>query len=754
MATSLSTRISLILALAAFSATAGATEILEEVVVTAQKREQNLQDVGIAVTAFSGETLKDLGLSDSVGVIAQTPGLAVARPGAGAINIFSVRGVTQADFAANQEGPVAVYVDEAYVSLNVATNFTMFDLERVEVLRGPQGTLFGRNATGGLVQYVTVKPSQEQSASVDLQLGSKGRKRVEAAFGGGLSETVAGRIAAVWNKSDDLMHNLIGPGGQGTDDWAVRGQLLIEPGDTLSVLLKAEFAKSDNAGGAYHHRVGEAGEFAPAPATDFFGYRAVDEGDYWTAAWDAPTYAKADIKTFTAKVDWKVGEIGLSWISNFQDIQHDYAEDSEGSPSNVFNYTQTTDVRQWSQELRASWEGESTNVVAGVYLLNIDGKYGQSSLVFGQADFDWSEAFFGIPEPGGYDLVSDFNQETKTWAAFTQADFKLSDTLTLTAGARWTKDKKDYDYTQGWNNVEGLFVFFEGIEAPGNVPYFDFRDSLNKGDWSGKLQLDYRPSDDWLWYASLNRGIKSGGFNAPVDSSGLLATNEFGQFIPFAQDDNSMRYGGEVLTSVEGGFKSTILDGRARLNTSLFYYDYKDYQIYNIVGLTQIVFNSDAKMWGGEIELATSPVEGLDIMLGASFLNSKVDLPAGIRPDGKLDSDAAMAPKMTFNGLVRYEWPAFGNGKLNVQGDFAWKDKQIFNLSNTDVIREDSYLVANASIGYTSADETWYATAFVKNLFDEKYRDYAFDLTAGFGSVAASGGLERWYGVSMGYRWK
>ena len=184
----------------------------------------------------------------------------------------------------------------------------------------------------------------------------------------------------------------------------------------------------------------------------------------------------------------------------------------------------------------------------------------------------------------------------------------------------------------------------------------------------------------------------------------------------------------------------------------MFYYDYKDYQIYNIVGLTQIVFNSDAKMWGGEIELAMSPAEGLDIMLGASFLNSKVDLPAGIRPDGKLDSDAAMAPKMTFNGLVRYEWPACGNGKLNVQGDFAWKDKQIFNLSNTPSCGK------TATSSRTPASATRARTRPVRHrLREEPVRRELPRLRLRpdrrLRQRRGVAGLERWYGVSVGYRW-
>ena len=159
--------------------------VLEEILVTAQKREQNLQDVGVSVTAFSGEQLDALGFSTSIDLVAHTPGMEANGFGGGAFSTFSIRGVGQNDFAANQEAPIAVYVDEAYISSNVTTRFSIFDIERVEVLRGPQGTLFGRNSTGGLVHYVTKNPTQEVEGFVDLELGEAGRQRIEGAIGGG-----------------------------------------------------------------------------------------------------------------------------------------------------------------------------------------------------------------------------------------------------------------------------------------------------------------------------------------------------------------------------------------------------------------------------------------------------------------------------------------------------------------------------------------------------------------------------------------
>lgn len=734
------------------AAGAEGSSVVQEIVVTAQRREQNAQDVGIAITAFSADQMKELGFSQAVDVVAQTPGLSVARPGAGAINIFSIRGVTQADYGPNQEAPVAVYVDEAYISQNTVANFSLYDLERVEVLRGPQGTLFGRNATGGLVQYVTRKPSQDFSADVEVQLGKDGRERLEAAVGGGLFGPVSGRLSGVVNQSNGLMKNSIGRDGQAADDYSVRGQMLVDASDDLHVLVKAQFSKDDSDRGNYFHAVGANGDFLPPPATDFFGYRDSD-GDPWTGAWDFNGYTKAEIKQFTGKVDWKIGEVTLTLVGDYQDIDHHYGEDSDVSPANVFNFTQDTDVRQWSQELRANWTGERTRVVGGVYFLDIDGDYARDSLVFGQEDVDWSDAFYGIPEPGGYRLADHFRQGTRTWAVFGQTEFDLTESLTLIAGARWTEDRKDYDFRQGWLGAEGLYVFFEGA-SPGDVPYFAYQKATKDGDWSGKLQLNYKPSDEMLWFASINRGIKSGGFNAPVDATGLLAVNEDGQYIPFDQNNSVMDYGGEVLTSYEAGFKSTWLDGRARVNASVFYYDYSDYQISNFVGVTQTVFNSDGTLWGGEVEVAATPYDGLDVMLGMSLLDSEVDVPAGIRPDGGRTSDTVLSPKVTLNGLVRYSWAAFGDGSLAAQADFSWRGDQIFNLSNTPVVREDSYVVANASLGYTSPGDKYYATAFVRNLFDKEYREYAFDTTAGFGSVEGVAGLDRWYGVTAGIRWR
>jgi iron complex outermembrane recepter protein len=715
----LSGKIALILALTlpAASGTALAAEqssLMEEIIVTAQKRAESMQNVAISLAAFSGEKMAQLGITNATDIVTQVPGLKVSGSGGGAINTFSIRGVTQNDFAASQEAPVAVYVDEGYISLNSITNFSLFDLERVEVLRGPQGTLFGRNATGGLVHYITSKPSSEADGYVDLQLGEQGRTRLEGAIGGGLSETFSGRLAGVYEENDGLLENDIGPNTMRRDNYAVRGQLLFEPSSDLKLLLKAQYSEEDAARGGYTHQVALDGDFVSDPnATDFFGYRDAD-GDPFTISQDFDGYSTSEVTELVGRADWTRGDYTLTSLTNFQDITDTYGEDADVSPNDVYNYEQANDVTQWSQEFRLAWETERTRNIIGLYYLSIDGDYGTRQT---------GDVFFGTGAgyPAGTAELVNGQQETETWAVFGQTDINLAEQWTLTIGARFNDDSKDFRY-------ESTDIYFlQGGD-------FSFNDSLSETDWSGKLQVSYRPKDAWLLYAGVSRGIKSGGFNLPL--------------FPIAADD--FRYDGETLISYEVGMK-TDLSERLRFNASAFFYDYSDYQAYSFDGFATFLFNANAETMGAELELQANPIDGLDIMLGLALLDAEVtDVPGTISATGK--ETPALSPDVSFNALVRYEWPALG-GFLAVQADYGWQDDQNFNLIYTPVVREDAYGLTNARLTYTSESRAWTASVWVKNLTDEKYRTYAFDTTAFFGAIENVPGPQRWFGGGVTYRW-
>ena len=682
--------------------------VLEEVVVTAQKREQNLQDIGVSVTAFSGAQMRKLGFVESNDLIAQTPGLEVSGYGGSAIASFNIRGVGQNDYTANQEAPVALYIDEAYQSSNVTTRFSLFDVERAEVLRGPQGTLFGRNATGGLVHYITTRPSQELGGFVDVTLGEEGRRRVEAAAGGGLTDQVSGRLSMVYNEDDGLLKNDIGDDAQRADDWAVRGQLLIEPSEALSILLKAQYADEDAAPNGWTLNVPSFFE------TDFFGYVDKIDGNPFTISNDFDFYQKTEVINLYANINWELGGFTLTSVTDYQDIEHDYAEDSDSTPDSVYHYTQTADIEQISQELRLNWEGKRHRSVIGVYFLNIDGDF----------TTEQSGTFYFGP-----DIFDEFAvQDTTTYAIFGQTEFDLTGQLALTLGVRYNNDEKDYTLT-----------------AP-DFGFPTYTGSLNEDDFNAKVQLDYKLNDNWLLYAGWNRGIKSGGFNFPL-------TPVSGDVLP---------YSGEILTSYEAGFKASLTD-TTRLNVSAYYYDYDDYQAYNIDPFfNALLFNAEAEFYGGEIELVANPVEGLDILLGASFSDTEItDLPTDFNtfdpvtfapaqtyPTGK--EKAPLAPDVTFNGLVRYSWPAFG-GQLALQGDFRWTDDQKFNLSESVIVTESSYGILNARLDYTSGDEAWSAAIFVNNLTDEVYRTFGVDASLFFGSGEDVFAPQRWVGGNIRY---
>ena len=682
------------LATALISSHAYAQGVFDDtIVVTAQKRNQDMQDVGIAITAYSGDQLRELGFSASTDLIVQTPGLEASGYGGGALQSFNIRGVGQNDFAAHQEAPIALYVDETYQISNVTTRFNIFDIERAEVLRGPQGTLFGRNSTGGLVHYITAKPTQEYEAYVDVTLGEQGRRRIEAAVGGGITDTTAFRLAIVDGKDNGLIEQANVPNSMRENFTAYRAQFLYEPSDDLSFLVKGQYGTQDGAGG-YSFTL-------PAGSpTDFFGYYDVD-GDVWTGEDDFPSYLKSDVYDVTGTIKWNLADgVTLTSVTNFQDIESAYAEDTDTSPNSVYNYVQSADIRQISQEIRLNFEGERYNAVAGFYFLDANG-------VFTIAES--GDAYFGV---GGVYSI-DATLDTRALAGFAQIEYKLTDALSITAGGRYNDDKKDFT-----------------LYAP-DFGFAGYADTLKEDKFSWKAQLDYTITDGVLVYAGVSRGIKSGGFNiplTPVDTADL----------PFS---------GETLTSYEGGIKAT-LSQYLRVNGSAFYYDYKDYQAYNIDPyFNTLLFNADAEFYGGEVEIMATPFDGLDMLVGISYIDTEVtNIPTALVPSGK--EDAPLVAKVSVNGLVRYARPAFG-GTMSGQIDFIYKGDHKFNLVTTPAVLQDGYGVMNARIGYASGDGHWSIAVFGKNLTDTTYRSFGVDGTGFFGSNEDIFGPRRWFGGNI-----
>lgn len=765
--------------------TISSASLLEEVVVTAQKRQQSIQDVGIAVTAFSGDQIDQLGYDNAQQITAMTPGVTTIQPNGPSSFFTSIRGVGQNDFSGDhQESPVAVYIDEAYVSAASGAGFQLFDMERTEILRGPQGTLFGRNATGGLVHYITRRPSQESDGYVDVTVGDNSQIKVEGAVGGALSDSVSGRLSFLRNTHDGYIENRIGQDLNNGDDWAVRAQLLFEF-EKGEWLISAKAGEQDIDSGFFKHSsarvnpstgLGEAFNGADLQGLGDSQVPAFQENnsDVHSGAYNVIGHNKVETQGFTSNLKIEFENFDLVSITDYQGLEKDYLEDSDASPNDFFSFFLQSDLDQWSQELRISGETESMRWVAGGYYLNIEGDFANGGIA---ANF-FRAAFAGAGlDDSSLDtlgLYSPFKTETKSTAFFGQVEFDLSEEFTVHAGMRWSNEDKNTDFKQYASLFEAtdsstvatldglglggpLFTFSPGLVSndPGGTGFGealvvgDANDaSIDKDLITAKLQVDWKPNNDTLIYASYNRGIKAGGFNAPLDAT---------LFYNGSRPTSQMKFDEEVLNAYELGFKWSSEDGLLRVNGASYYYDYQDYQAFALESLTTYVFNTDAEVKGAEIEVFASPVEGLDIMFGAGFIDNNVE-DAYTLPSGEaVDRTAVLTPDWNLNGLVRYEWPAF-DGAIAAQIDATYMGDHYFQLKNSPVGKEDAYVLSNARLTYTSPDQSWRVEAFVNNLSDEEYRTMAFDLAGepsvgGFGLVENYYGLPRWWGVSFNYAW-
>jgi len=723
-------------ALALFPALSYAA-VLEEVRVTAQKREESVQDVGIAISAFTGKQMEQLGYDNAQQVTSMAPGVSTIQPNGEANYALAIRGVASSDFTTNVESPVALYLDEVYISQMSGAGFALFDMERVEILRGPQGTLFGRNATGGLAHFLSKKPTQELDGYLKGTIGDYEQYRVEGAVSGGITDTLAARFSGSYHVSDGYAKNRVtGTDLNNADDQSYRLQFLWNPTDDLEVLLSGRKAEQDIDTGFFEHVTSSVdGKLRPNEFNYVLGY-IDNDGDVYKGDYDRDGFNQLDTEGLTLTVKWAVGDINITSITDQSNVYRNYAEDSDSSPAPVFSLILNTGAEQFSQELRFDGEQESFKWVAGLYYLKLDINDNNGAITepFIRPEYD----AIGIPATPGAEagLLNPYERNLESISAFGQVEVPLTDMLTLIAGARYIEDENDYIYKT--KLVEYLNPYANDLDTSSNIANrltaASYEGNRNDGEWSGRLQLNATPTDDLLLYASYNRGVRGGGYNAPI----------FPLSPPLAYDDATMSYDPEQLDAYELGFKGTYLDGLMRVNGATYYYDYMDYQAFNIIGIDTLTFNTDATSWGGELEIIASPVNGLDLLIGAAYNDISVEIP------GSGEVPSVQSPKWMFNAMARYEWDAFG-GTMAVQGDVLYRSQHYFALITVETVEEDGYALFNTSLSYTSGDGAWQGTVFVDNVFDEEYLVQTFDLSGPFGMTEQYYGRPQWWGISLRY---
>ncbi|MCY4362368.1 MAG: TonB-dependent receptor [Gammaproteobacteria bacterium] len=720
--------------------------VLEEIIVTAQKREQNLQDVGISVTAFSGQQLDNLGATNTTDITQQSPAvqLFTYTP---SIIVFNIRGVSQNNFIDTLEAPVAVNFDNAYVASMNGIGQQMFDMDRVEVLRGPQGTLFGRNATGGVIQYFTNAPDEEE-ANGYIKAGAAEYENffVEGAVGGALAPNLRGRFAGRWEQADGYTESVT-PGVRdtnGKDGFALRGALQMDVTEDLMVDLKVYYSEDNDAP--------TGGYVAYASKADReTGYSATPEaspitGDVHKHANGIEGSLDREVTSVTGQITWDLNEhLQVVSITNYMDIYKNYYEDAGGGYIPNFPYNPVAETEQITQELRLSGDYDRFRWQLGGYYMDLE--------ITGM-DFVSGEFVSFLPEGR---LDADWNLDSENWSVFGQVEVDLSEQVTLIGGVRYSMDDKQYSLV---NSAAGEGAFLDPVTyiPPGEV-FFDSAwlppefTEIDYNDWAARAQLDWRPNDDLLVYAAFNRGIKGGNFTT------------------FFSAPENLQHKEEVLYSYEAGFKRTFPEQAMRLNATGFYYDYKNYQAFGLIAAFPEIRNTDAEAYGGEIELAWSPAERLDLVAGISFIDSEIDEVPTVQDFFGIvlplqhieNNELPNAPSFSINFLARHTWP-FAGGELAFQIDGNYNDDQYLDVFNSAASREEAYFIGNLRLTYITGDDKWELGAFVRNFTDTKHRLYLLDLAAGDlfvppdvpptgdGIIEQVYGPPRWAGGFISYR--
>lgn len=745
----------------------GQTTTIQEVVVTAQRRSENVQNVPVSVQALSGAALQRQGIKSSSDLAAVIPNVTIALPnGEGNQPAITIRGIGLNDFNSNNAGPNGVYVDDVYMSAPAMQTFALFDLDQVQVLKGPQGTLYGRNTSGGAIVMTSARPTDTFTGVGHVEYSSFNSYQISGAVGGPLVQDIDARLAFVVNHSDGFMRNqLTDSPASGTDNQAGRLQLLYKPNDHLKILFSSTIGAVGNGVTQYRH----IGDLAPGTqasgsptvcgvqqayaggCVDMFG--AGTPSNFYSGAFGRKGNLSVHNNVEFIRVDYTQGPYSLTSISAYAGSQKNHPEDTSASANDLLDATYGVSSDTFTQEVRGAYSGQNAHAVLGAYYLRETLRQDQPLSLFHDGDL-----FGGLgvpPGQGAFDGVAQLSQDhskqiSESAALFGQGDYSWNG-FTLTLGGRYTHETKRFDYL-GWTQYQsggiGDYGPIQGVIA--------HDESLSSSNFTWRTALAYHLTRDIMGYASAATGFKAGGFNGSFLSNNLQQA--LFQLRPIKP---------EHVTAYEIGFKTSFLGRRLVANGAAFYNDYQDEQIYlnlpqtidTAVGPVQQVTNvlanaKKAHTEGVELSVTAAPLPGLTLTAEPAWLRTRLD-DAGIATlDGSLGLNGkqlANAPHFSFYGAIDYSFSVRDGDKVELEVSTTYKSHQYFDSTNDPYTTQAGYWVNNASLTYT-LDSHWQVMAFAHNFTDTKYLTYAFDLTSPFGFIQGFLGAPRTVGAGVTYK--
>ncbi len=667
-----------------------ASATLEEIVVTAQRRESNLQSIPAAVSAVTADTLRAAGIVRIENLANSVPNVYINTGASLRATVITVRGISSNPNNPGVDPAVGVFVDGVYQGRPTTMNSSLYDLDRVEFLRGPQGALYGKNTIAGAINFITKLPTPEFTGEVHLGYGNYNQQLAHAAVSGPLgSERLTARLSGSYQKRDGYMDNTAtGNELEDADETGGRLALAFAATDTLNLILRADTARNRTASGA--SEVFLNGAFTGAPFADAnpFDRKVANDRD---------ARGDRDQSGVSLQADWDTALGVVTSITAYRQFDWENMNDNDFSVLNMLSSGISEDYTQFSQELRlVSKGGSKFDYVAGLY-------YEDQSLD------TISTAIVG-PDLGIYpdevtgEIFGDVSSDG--WAVYAQGTYRFSDQWSVSAGLRYSDEQKDVTHSQVGDPFQVLLPTYPQRKV-----------SRDDSQTSPSVSLNWTPSENVLAYASYAQGFKAGGFNV---------------FSITPTDDAA--YEPELVDSYEIGLKTTLLEGAARLNIALFTLTYDDLQVNQLVlvgGVPQYQTSNaaTAESKGAEVEFLWQATEALQLSAAYGYTDANFDSfrNATAQGDDYSGNVLPLAAENALNAALQYQAPVFGDYVLSARLEANWRDDVFFEPSNDPLATQDSYTTIDARISLAAA-AGWSVGLWGRNLSDE---DYALDRRAG-----------------------
>ncbi|WP_157801318.1 TonB-dependent receptor [Sphingobium sp. LB126] len=769
---------------------------LGEIVVTAQKREQKLQDVGLSVSAFDGAALDNAGVNAVTDLAKVVPGLDIT-PSPSGTPVYTLRGVGFFESTLSAAPDVALYIDQLPLAVPAFGALTAFDLERVEVLKGPQGTLFGTNATGGAINLIAAKPTNDLDAGIELGFGSFNTIRGEAHISGPLSDTLKGRIAVKVSQGDEWQYSYTRRDRLGkTDELAGRILLDWQPGEGMGFVLNLNgwLNKSDPQAPQLARQTTPADLQAPVGSVTFGQVVPPDfalllipgaPDNNRAANWDPDYRPYRDDRFYqtalTANIDLS-DTITLTSLTAYSNLRQRKASSYSGTDLPAFEQAANpAHANDFSQELRLA----GNDVGSGLRWM-VGGNYQRT------ASYERIDAIYPFASTGFRDGFTantlDTRQVFKQWAVFGNMEYDLSERLKLKAGIRYTDSSRTaasrvYDtpgYVEPIPGALGLTDFFNVLMPAVYVPLFcpgvtyapvipgqsvsvdpnicvsgTYKAKLKEDNVPWSVGIDFKPNDDLLIYANISRGFKGGAF--PLVNA---ASQE--QFYPVPQ---------EKLTAYELGFKSNLLGNRVVWNGAAFYYDYANKQargktVDPLFGaLEKLVSIPKSRIWGAEMDMTLVPTRGLTVRLAGTYLNTRIKTFNGIvgaqNVGGLLfpvfssfkGARLPFAPELAGSASLDYVFSLTGTVEAFLGGGVRAQTKSYGSPQLGGQDKKDAtingYATLDLRAGVQAPDERWKLSVWGRNVTN---RHYWTNSLRAFDTIVRYTGRPSEYGVTLGYK--